>query len=140
MKNKIVWIMSGVFVIVLFFLFLVKSIDEDSWICTETGWIEHGKPSMSKPTVPCGKIETRLAVEKYLKENISNISPTKEVLGGKFYITKINWVGDNSGTIEYEDGHIAIKASFNYIIQTNNQDGSYSIIIKKIINNYEIMD
>ncbi len=136
MKNKITWIILGFLIVVLFSLFLVKSINEDSWICTEIGWIEHGKPNSDKPAIPCGKMEKERVVEKYLKENISNISTQKEVLGGKFYITKIDWVGNNSGTIEYEDGHILLKASFDYEIQTNNQNNDYSIII----NNFKIVE
>ena len=128
MKNKNVWIIALVFLIIFFLLFIAKSIDEDSWICTNIGWIQHGKPSMNKPMVPCGKNEEKLAVEKYLRENISNISPIKEVLGGKFYITKINWTENNSGTVEYEDGHILIKATFDYKILTNNNN-DFSVII-----------
>ena len=136
MKNKTKFILFIIFLIALLSLFIAKSIDEDSWICTETGWIEHGKPSLAKPIIPCGKIETELAVEKYLKENISNISPEKEVLGGKFYITKIDWIGNNSGIVEYEDGHILLKASFDFDIQADNQKGNYSIIIM----NFKIID
>lgn len=136
MKNKTKFILFIIFLIALLSLFIAKSIDEDSWICTETGWIEHGKPGLAKPTIPCGKIETELAVEKYLKGNISDISPEKEVLGGKFYITKIDWIGNNSGIIEYEDGHIALKASFDFDIQLDNQKDNYSIIIM----NFKIID
>ena len=117
-------------------MFIVRSIDEDSWICTENGWIEHGKPNLAKPTISCGKIEKEQAVEKYLKENISNISIQKEVLGGKFYITKIDWVGNNSGTVEYEDRHIALKASFDYEIKVNEQNNNYSVNI----NNFKIIE
>jgi hypothetical protein len=48
--------------------------------------------------------------ENYLKANISDLSPTKEVLGGKFYITNISWLPDRVAVINYEDGHIALKA------------------------------
>jgi len=127
MKNKYIWITLFLFIIVTLTLFLRGN--EDTWLCTEVGWIQHGKPNSVKPIIPCGKIENEQAVEKYLIENISNISPQKEVLGGKFYITKINWLENNSGTVEYEDGHIALKASFDYEIKTNRQDNDYSVII-----------
>jgi hypothetical protein len=127
-----------IFTLTLLALFLLKSIGEDSWICTENGWIQHGKPNSNKPTTPCGKIETELVVKNYLKENISTLSPSKEVLGGKFYITKIEWIGDNSGIVEYEDGHIALKATFDYIINVSKQNNDYSVIIKyfKITNQF----
>lgn len=136
MKNKITLTLLGIVTITIFSLFWAKSIDEDSWICTEVGWIEHGKPSIAKPAVPCTETEKELAVEKYLKEKISVISPSKEVLGGKFYITKIDWLENNSGIVEYEDGHIALKASFNYEIAVNIQNNGYSIII----NNFNILN
>jgi hypothetical protein len=136
MKNKITWIIVGVFIIALISLLLAKSINEDSWICTEKGWVEHGKPNSAKPTILCSKIEKEQTVEKYLRENISAISPQKEVLGGKFYITKIIWIGDNSGIIEYEDGHIVVKATFDFEIQTNNQNNDYSVII----NNFKLIN
>lgn len=129
MRNKSIWITSIIILLILS-MFLVKSLDEDSWICTEVGWVEHGKPSLAKPKAPCGLNEEHKVVEKYLRENISNISPTKEVLGGRFYITKINWLGSNSGTIEYEDGHILLNALFDYKIKLQDQNNDYSIEIK----------
>ena len=48
--------------------------------------------------------------ENYLKNNISDLSPVKEVLGGKFYITGINWQPDRLAVVDYEDGHIALQA------------------------------
>ena len=125
-----------VFVATLITLFVIKSIKEDDWICTENGWIEHGKSSVAKPTMPCGKTEIKTAVQNYLKENIFEISPQKEVLGGKFYITKIDWTGENSGIVEYEDGHIALKASFDYAVKVDKQTANYSIVIS----NFKIIE
>lgn len=136
MKKKIVSIISVVFVVILLSFFIVKFIDEDSWICTEKGWIEHGKPSIPKPITPCGKTEIQNAVQKYLEANISQISLQKEVLGGKFYITKINWSENNSGIVEYEDGHIALKASFDYTVNIDEKTADYSVII----NNFKIIN
>ena len=107
----------------------VKFSGEDSWICTNAGWTKHGKPDFVKPILPCGESEVKKVVENYLKENISGLSPEKEVLGGKFYITKITWVGNNSGMIEYEDGHIAMKALFDYKIEPSSRSTNYSVII-----------
>lgn len=128
MKDKKIWFMIIILAIAGYSLFVVKSVDEDSWICTDKGWIEHGKPTASKPTTLCSKIEREQAVEKYLEENISALSPQKEVLGGKFYITKTTFLRNDSGVIEYEDGHILVKATFGYKIITNS-DNSYTIQI-----------
>jgi len=57
-------------------------------------------------------MDDRVVFEGYLMNNISMISPEKEVLGGKFYVTTIDWLDNRSGTISYEDGHIALKADF----------------------------
>ncbi|MEX2437433.1 MAG: hypothetical protein WD509_02560 [Candidatus Paceibacterota bacterium] len=53
-------------------------------------------------------------VSGYIEENISDLSLEEEVLGGTFYVTNIKFSGTNSGTIEYEDGHIALVADFEY--------------------------
>ncbi len=57
----------------------------------------------------------QVKVENYMKSHISEISPEKEVLGGKFYITDITFE-DHSGIVKYEDGHIAPEAAFTYSV------------------------
>jgi hypothetical protein len=52
-------------------------------------------------------------VEQYVRDNISELSSTKEQLGGKFFVTKIEALG-GTGTVWYEDGHNAYVADFNY--------------------------
>lgn len=131
MKNKIIWIVSGIVILAVIFIILARS-NEDNWICTEKGWMPHGNPSSLKPTTLCSKIEKEQIVEKYLRDNISTISPQKEVLGGKFYITKLIWVGDSSGIIEYEDGHIVVKATFDFEIKTDEQNSV-------VISNFKII-
>lgn len=59
-----------------------------------------------------------VSVETYVRQNISELSPVKEVLGGKFYVTEIS-VGDGYGTVAYEDGHIALVADFTYEIYSD---------------------
>lgn len=61
-------------------------------------------------TDPQGKL---MSVEDYVSQNISEFSPTKEVLGGRFHVTRIE-VEDGKGVVEYEDGHIALIADFTY--------------------------
>lgn len=53
-------------------------------------------------------------VEAYIRNNISALSPRKEVLGGKFYVTGITFGNENDGTVTYEDGHIIVTADFTY--------------------------
>jgi hypothetical protein len=56
-----------------------------------------------------------MSVEDYIRMNISEISPVKEQVGGTFYVTAIE-AEDGSGTVEYEDGHNAYVADFEYSI------------------------
>jgi len=64
--------------------------------------------------------EKKLKLNKYLQENISQLSPEKEVLGGKFYITNIEYKNSDQALIEYEDGHIALKAEITFKIENEN--------------------
>lgn len=57
-------------------------------------------------------------IETYVRSNISELSPEPEVLGGTFYVTKIE-ADNGKGEVEYEDGHIALKASFTYSIDVD---------------------
>lgn len=58
--------------------------------------------------------------ENYLKNNISDLSPVKEVLGGKFYITGIHWQPDRVALVDYEDGHIALQAKVGFNAKYSN--------------------
>ena len=31
--------------------------DEDTWICTNGSWVQHGKPSAPRPTIGCGEMK-----------------------------------------------------------------------------------
>jgi len=59
---------------------------------------------------PAGKL---MSVEDYVSQNISALSPVKEELGGKFYVTNIT-ANDGRGVVSYEDGHMAYTADFTY--------------------------
>lgn len=79
----------------------------------------------------CQKLmEQRIAFENHIRENISEISPKKEVLGGKFYVTKFTWADDNNGLVDYEDGHIAFTAKFNIVLEGNSSKINFFEIIK----------
>ncbi len=58
---------------------------------------------------------TTIDIEKYVTENISSLSPEKATLGGTFYVTDIEAAGGR-GVVEYEDGHNAYVADFEYFI------------------------
>lgn len=65
--------------------------------------------------VACSDLTERENVEKYLKDNISAISPVKEKLGGKWYVLSYTLdVQNNAGTVTYEDGHTQEKRTFSY--------------------------
>lgn len=60
------------------------------------------------------QIQTLVTV--YITENISTLSPESEVLGGTFYVTNIEFIDQDQGVVEYEDGHIALRANFVYTV------------------------
>lgn len=70
--------------------------------------------------------EAQSWVLEYLKAHISELSPQKEVLGGKFYITKITFENSGNAVVEYEDGHIALKAHVSFIL-----DGGKNVEVLK---------
>jgi len=72
-------------------------------------------PQEKMTPINCQDLDEKLLVEEYVRENIKNISITKEVLGGIWYVTKIEIDSQlDSGMVEYEDGHVMEKASFEY--------------------------
>lgn len=70
-------------------------------------------------------------IENYLKENISKISPEKEVLGGKFYLTDVTISSASSGTVSYEDGHVAFTADFNYTVTPEGEVKISNFVVRK---------
>lgn len=55
-------------------------------------------------------------IKDYLASRLSELSPIKEVLGGKFYLTAIQFISDTQVLIDYEDGHIALQAEVGYTL------------------------
>jgi hypothetical protein len=121
MQNKKTKIIILVLLIILGVLLFVRFIGpEDTWLCQNGEWVKHGNLDAPKPKETLcistsENIENQL--EEYLSRNISDISPEKEVLGGKFYITKLILISNDRAEVEYEDGHIALKADFNFIVK-----------------------
>jgi cbb3-type cytochrome oxidase subunit 3 len=58
--------------------------------------------------------EEQGAVNTYLENNISVLSPEEAVLGGTFYVTTVKFPADNIAIVDYEDGHIALTAQADY--------------------------
>ncbi len=53
--KKTIYAMIGVTVLVVVGLMFVRGLSgEDTWICDNGEWVEHGKPSAPKPSEPCG--------------------------------------------------------------------------------------
>jgi len=65
--------------------------------------------------------EKQELVRSYLQENISDLSPKEEVLGGNFYVTEVEFIAPETCLVDYEDGHIALRAEANFQILENNQ-------------------
>lgn len=59
-----------------------------------------------------------VSVETYVRQHISELSPVKEVLGGRFYVTDIHASG-GYGVVAYEDGHNAYTGEFTYSIRSD---------------------
>ncbi|MCF7820571.1 MAG: hypothetical protein K9M44_03835 [Candidatus Pacebacteria bacterium] len=53
-------------------------------------------------------------VGDYIRDNINDLSTQDPVLGGNFYVTSVVFTGPYSGIVDYEDGHIALRALFNF--------------------------
>lgn len=74
--------------------------------------VSEGLQEQAGTGVEQGKL---MSIESYVTQNISLLSPEKEVLGGTFYVTKIEVEpGEQKGYVEYEDGHNAFSADFTY--------------------------
>ena len=69
--------------------------------------------------------------ETFLSNNLSSLSPEKEVLGGTFYLTNVYWSDKDSAIIEYEDGHIALRAKV--IFAEGLSVDSFEIIPEEIV-------
>lgn len=64
-------ILLGIIIALLTFVVAARlSTPEDTWICRDGEWMEHGKPSASKPTLECKKTESNDSKES--RDNTSN--------------------------------------------------------------------
>lgn len=63
----------------------------------------------------CTSYDDRFIVDKYVRDNIMNLSLELPVLGGKWYATKVTVDPvAKTGTVRYEDGHVQKTADFEY--------------------------
>lgn len=58
-------------------------------------------------------------VENFIKANISTLSPKEAVLGGTFIVTSVTFLNESEALVEYEDGHIALKAMASYEVSSS---------------------
>jgi hypothetical protein len=90
-------------------------------------WYPVLKPAPDVEQAPAGKL---MSIEDYVSQNISALSPDKEVVGGKFFVTEIS-AGDGRGVVQYEDGHIAYTADFTYVSDDRTGHEITSFIIRR---------
>lgn len=77
-------------------------------------------PENTEPIVTASTIQAN--VEKYLRDNIVKLSPAEAVLGGTWYVFTVTTnLEENSGVVEYEDGHISEKRNFTYTTDENGE-------------------
>ena len=101
--------------------------EEDEWRCENGQWVMHGRPALPMPNDGCDteKLDNKnekfeparvvvSLVRDYLDQNISQLSPEKEVLGGKFYLTNLEFRDNETAIVSYEDGHNAFMAMFRF--------------------------
>jgi len=72
-------------------------------------------PSNTMWQKDCMDLQEMLVVEDYIRQNIVNIATNNAVLGGTWYVVKLNIsTFENTGTVIYEDGHVQSQATFSY--------------------------
>ncbi len=72
-------------------------------------------PTPVIPTPVTPTVTDSVLVEQYVRDNITTLAPDKPVLGGTWYVTAVTVdPTTTSGTVSYEDGHIASTAAFTY--------------------------
>ncbi|MFA7310183.1 MAG: hypothetical protein WC050_04745, partial [Candidatus Paceibacterota bacterium] len=71
-------------------------------VFTASRYYYGGAPS----TISTSTYTQPTSIENFVTAMISDLSPVKEQLGGKYYVTKIE-ARDGAGTVSFEDGHNA---------------------------------
>ncbi len=131
MKKKILILSLAIIVLLPLALFLRSN----NWFQkNEETKPEENLSTSTETFIDEEKIAKQNLVVKYLENNISELSPEKEVLGGKFYLTSIDFVSDNQAVATYEDGHIALTANIIFSVKQNDSQEN-----EVVIENFEIV-
>ncbi|MDB5260213.1 MAG: hypothetical protein JWN37_444 [Candidatus Nomurabacteria bacterium] len=78
-----------------------------------------------------GDTTSKQTINEYVTANISSLSPVKEQLGGRYYVTNIS-SKDGYGNVYYEDGHNNYMADFTYKTGTNGKISINSFTIRAL--------
>ncbi len=119
MENKYIYIL----VVIIIGLAAVLIISNERADMPEVDPIE--SPELNDEELPVIDDEEELTEERkelvseYIEENISDLSPVEEVLGGTFYVVSMDFIGDDSILLEYEDGHISLMAEVIYSVEND---------------------
>lgn len=95
-------------------------------IDTTSGQVSTTTTGQTSTTTSQGRY---MAIEDYVRLNISLLSPVKEQLGGTFYVTSIETHG-GTGTVSYEDGHNAYTADFTYTVDDDGRPAVASFKVR----------
>ena len=63
----------------------------------------------------------RAKAETYVRSHITTLSPVGPSFGGSFYVTKVEWVDDDTIRVFYEDGHSAYVGITNVEMYDNGE-------------------
>jgi hypothetical protein len=98
--------------------FVTREHETGVWICQDGTWIAQGDPQETPPTEECpmSPLSKVKAFEMFIRANIAKVSPSPAVMGGTFYVTFVQPMGDGKAVVEYEDGHIALLGYAEYSV------------------------
>jgi hypothetical protein len=96
--------------------FFAREHETGVWVCEDGTWIAEGAPKGTPGAEECSMSPSSKAeaFETFIRANIGKVSPSLAVLGGTFYVTFVQPMGDGKAVVEYEDGHIALLGYAEY--------------------------
>jgi len=77
---------------------------------------KEGEREGRQAVVPGASPAIQDLVGNHIRNRISELSPKKEVLGGKFHVTSIEFISPTECIVDYEDGHIALTAQAEFTV------------------------
>lgn len=133
MKNKNLIIVSSIISIILIIIIILNyqklGVDKNTENNPETN--NNAIENQEIYEINQLKLEQQENIIRYVSENISQLSPEKEVLGGKFYINSIDFLSSASLIVFYEDGHNSFLAEVQF---EYNDPENIEILNFKILN------